>query len=226
MSHTDVTLRDDLDATLQVLTRLIGEIQETGLADASAQARIQDLVEAVRARPHLATLPGALFKVYTEVAAALTGIRITREAIQHHALDQLRDTQSRLSQVSNATESAAMEMLNGLDRTLGLLDGLETAGNAAHAATVATLREEVNQLFGHLQFQDIITQQLRGVMALLTDLEGRIATVADLLDQSLVGPIEARAQAPKGEGAVDYNPDAKWERGSARQAEVDAAFRN
>jgi chemotaxis regulatin CheY-phosphate phosphatase CheZ len=209
----------DLDATLGVLTRLISEIQNDGFDE----SRVRELVAAVRARPHLATLPGALLKAYTEITAVLSGIRVTRETIQHHALDQLRDTQERLNMVSSATESAAMEMLNGLDRTVGLVDRL-AAAPGGDPEVLGQLRAELDQLFGHLQFQDITTQQLRGVMSLLVEVETRIARVADLFDKSLASPEETPAPAKKGPTTEDHNPDAVWVQDSARQAAIDAAF--
>ena len=209
----------DLDATLAVLTRLITEIQTDGFDE----SRVRELVSAVKARPHLATLPGALLKAYTEIAAVLSGIRVTRETIQHQALDQLRDTQERLNLVSNTTESAAMEMLNGLDRTVAHLDKLDAA-ECGDRDALAALRSEVDQLFGHLQFQDISTQQLRGVMSLLIDVETRITRVADLFDKSLASPEPAAETPHAGPASDDHNPDAVWVQSPEAQAQVDAAF--
>ncbi|MEO5800790.1 MAG: hypothetical protein ABIZ70_01785 [Gemmatimonadales bacterium] len=214
----------DLESTLSLLTRLIAEIQAGGL-DTNGEARIEDLVSAVRARPQLVSLPSTLLRVYNEIVAALSGIRQTREHIQHHALDQLRDTQDRLSQVSTTTESAALEMLNGLDRTLALVDTIETgAPGADHIAAVETLRNEINNLFGHLQFQDIITQQLRGITDLVEDVEARMGRVADLLDQSLSGPpSQSAGQDVERAEPSEYNPGASWEH-QTEQSEIDAAF--
>src|SRR5947208_4864384 len=51
--------------------------------------------------------------------------RVTRETIQKHSMERLRNTHAKLNEVSSATEIAAVEMLNGLDRTLGMIDQLE-----------------------------------------------------------------------------------------------------
>jgi chemotaxis regulatin CheY-phosphate phosphatase CheZ len=192
---------------------------ENGRAD--LDETLAELVAAVQTHPRLSSLPSVLLKAYNEMAEVLTGIRITRETIQHQALDQLQDTQERLNLVSSATESAAMEIMNGLDRTLGLLDRLDAREDGDREA-LAALREEINQLFGHLQFQDIITQQLRGVMALVMDVERRIASVAALFDQSLGSAIQAAAAPPPNPDA--YNADAVWDASPDRQAAVDAAF--
>lgn len=223
----DSSSQADLDATLAVLNRLIAEIQDSSFDPTGSEARVKELVAAVRARPHLKTLPTALLKAYSEIVAVLSGIRVTRETIQTQALDQLKDTQDRLNAVSTATESAAMEIMNGLDRTLGLLDRLDAAGGGDRDA-LATLRDEVNQLFGHLQFQDIITQQLRGVMGLVIDVEARISRVADLFDQSLAQPGTGEHPVATANGkAIDphaYNADAVWSQCPERQALADAAF--
>jgi len=223
----DPSSQADLDATLAVLNRLIAEIQDSSFDPSGSESRVKELVAAVRARPHLKTLPAALLKAYSEIVAVLSGIRLTRETIQTQALDQLKDTQDRLNAVSSATESAAMEIMNGLDRTLGLLDRLDAAGGGDKEA-LSTLRDEVNQLFGHLQFQDIITQQLRGVMGLVIDVEARISRVADLFDQSLAQPGTGEHPVVTANlKALDphaYNADAVWSQSPERQALADAAF--
>lgn len=219
-------LAADLEATVEVLTRLITEVQSGGASvSPEAAARLERIVAAVQARPQLAALPGALLRIYNEIMQALNGIRLTRETIQHQALDQLRDTQERLSQVSTTTESAAMEMMNGLDRTLAVVDALEAGADAERQAQLESLRGELNELFGHLQFQDIITQQLRGITTLLEDVEGRMGRVADLLDHSLGAPVDVREAKPVAAGYdADHNPDAQWEP-TVAQSEIDAAFR-
>ena len=106
----------------------------------------------------------------SELSQVLNGIRLTRETIQSYSVERLRDSNVRLSEVTSATETAAMQMLNGLDRTLAMIDRLEESGETLPPHEMCdALRAEVNQLYGHLQFQDIITQQLNGVAGLLAE---------------------------------------------------------
>jgi chemotaxis regulatin CheY-phosphate phosphatase CheZ len=210
------SLPRDLDATLGVLTRLISEIQSTP----TEQGRLQAVLEDVRSRPHLANLPSALLRIYNEINEAVNGIKLTRETIQTQALDHLRDSQARLTAVNSTTESAAMDLMDGLDRTLGLVDGIATASDGDRATALDALRNELNKLFGYLQFQDIIAQQVRGITTLIEEVEVRMGRVADLLDNTLSGPSES---GPQDSRVLDHNPDASW-RPAVDQASIDAAF--
>jgi len=119
-----------------------------------------------------------------------------------------------------------MQLMDGLDRTLGLLDDLER-GEGANADRYATLRGQVNELFAHLQFQDITTQQLHGVVQLLMDVESRVGRVADLFDQAVGGRSVLTPEAltsATGVSTLAFNPDATVRDVGTRQAYIDAAF--
>jgi chemotaxis regulatin CheY-phosphate phosphatase CheZ len=221
MAHD--TAPQELADTLALLTELIGEIQTRGFTGEPG-ARVRRLVQALRSRPQLVGLPGAVLTAYNEIAEALHGIRLTRQTIQAHALDRLRHTAEKLSEVTATTESAATEILNGLDRSLAALDRLDGEADERRSAAAAALRAELNQLFGHLQFQDITSQQLRGVMQLLAEVEERITRVAELLDHSL-NPGTAAPPRPQAAGdPQSYNPDATALDVTRRQKEADITF--
>lgn len=143
-------------------------------------------------------------------------------------MERLRDSNVRLSEVTSTTETAAMQMLNGLDRTLAMIDQLEESGESLPPHEMCdALRAEVNQLYGHLQFQDIITQQLNGVAGLLVEVEQRVQTITDLFDESLGGQRDGgRPAAGSGSESGAYNPDASMRDTSDRQAIIDEAFRS
>lgn len=175
--------------------------------------------------PDSHVLPSATLRLSAELSRVLNGIRATRETIQTFSTDRLRDTHARLHEVSSTSESAAMEMLNGLDRTLAMIDDLErSAGAHASPELYQALRAEVNQQYSHLQFQDIIAQQLNGVAGLLIEVEQRVQTVAGLFDDLLGG------QRAAGTGVLldpqSYNPDATMRGAGDRQAMIDEAFRS
>lgn len=211
--------------TLNLLAALITEIQRETAGEATA-SQCRKLIAALRDRPQLAALPGLLLKTYNEVAEALDGIRLTRETIRSSAIDGLQDSAVRLTEVTATTESAAMELMNGLDRTLSMVDALEQVSPAA-PDQLAALRGQINDLFAHLQFQDITTQQLRGVMQLLNEIEERISKVADLFDAALGGGLlttPALAGPSSDSSRLAFNPDATTREAESRQAYIDAAF--
>jgi chemotaxis regulatin CheY-phosphate phosphatase CheZ len=160
---------------------------------------------------------------------ALSGIRVTRETIQKHSIERLRDTHAKLNEVSSAAEIAAMEMLNGLDRTLGIIDQLvgATKENRRPSHEMCDgLRTEVNQLYGCLQFQDIITQQLRGVAALLIEIEQRLESVAQLVDDAPETDQTAEQAAEPHRYSTALNPAATMRDAAGRQAMIDATIRS
>lgn len=212
--------------TLGLLTQLIGEIQTGKLAESD---QVDCLVAEIKRRPNLAGLPTALLRTYNELAEALDGIRLTREVIQANAIEGLRDSHLRLNEVTSTAESATISLLDSLDRTLAMVDSLESDQAVNRSETVAELRDHLNGMFGHLQFQDIISQQLRGVMQLLSDIEDRIARVADLFDNALgVAPRPAGALAEEPSAASrdgSYNAEASARDADSRQAAIDETFR-
>lgn len=218
-------LAGELESTLSLLQELVGELHRTR-ADWHGVGRVQDILTALRSRPDLNALPRVLLAAYTTISDALSGIRLTREAIHTHTVQRLHDSHNKLNEVSSATESATLEMMNGLDRSLAIIAELEQ-GTVSDPASFDRLRDEVNQMFNHLQFQDITTQQLAGVAQFLDDIELRIAGVVGLFDHALGGPAAAVPEAATvrlDSRNLAFNPDASVKETEARQAQIDAAF--
>jgi hypothetical protein len=227
-------LAQDLETTLRLMDQLIGEVRAIG-GESEHLATLHQLAEAIGRRPSLAALPGVLLQAYGEIAGALGGIRLSREAIQVHAVDRLRHTHDKLAEVSSATESAATEMLDGLDRSLAMIDRLEALGASGSAQPAdpdgrslhQALRDEVNNLFGVLQFQDITSQQLRGACDLLAEVEQRLSAVANLFDPSVGADVplpEVAVALPDtaDAGPKTYDAAASTRRAGTRQAMADA----
>jgi chemotaxis regulatin CheY-phosphate phosphatase CheZ len=220
------TLGQELQASLDLLHGLFLEAEGTGAAVARDD-QVRLALNAVRRRPNLARLPDLLLRIYSELAIALSGIRVTRETIQQHSMERLRNTHARLNEVSSATETATMELLNGLDRTLGMIDQLEDTTDARRPShdMCDALRSEVNQLYGCLQFQDIVAQQLSGVAALLIETEQRLESVVHLFDD----PASDRTTDSAAESQPDtsaFNPDATMRDPIGRQAMIDETLRS
>ncbi len=221
-------LATELETTLGLLGELIEELtSHRGQWPTSSRATA--IVSQLATRPNLAELPAVLLRAHADITEILGGIRLTREAIEAHAVERIRDTKDKLSDVTSTTESATMELMNGLDRSLELINRLETqsAGNAS-ADGFQALRDQVSALFNHLQFQDITAQQLQGVGHALLDLEVRVAAVAALFGIALGDGTKAEIlrKAMDGSSAhLAFNPDATMKRSHADQAMIDEAFK-
>jgi chemotaxis regulatin CheY-phosphate phosphatase CheZ len=219
----------DLEATVKLMYQLVREIYAME-ADGQRIGRVTEIAAALERRPNLAALPQTLLKAYSEITSALGGIRLSRETIQVHAVDRIRHTKGKLAEVSSATETATVELLNGLDRALGHIDQLEKtggtdAGRLADGRTLhQALRDEVNGLFNVLQFQDITSQQLSAVHDLLADVEARLTAVSELFDPAVpdAAPLAVLQATDAGEGQRTYDHDATTTGGDQRQALADA----
>ncbi|MEO8633699.1 MAG: hypothetical protein ABI587_00340 [Gemmatimonadales bacterium] len=218
-------LATELETTLGLLAELIAELQGHR-AEWSASPRIRELVHLLAGQPNLSELPAVLLRAHAEISAVMGGIRLTREAIEAHAVERIRDTRDKLSSVTATTENATVELMNGLDRSLEMISHLERQANHADAGErFQVLRDQVSALYNLLQFQDITTQQLEGVGHALLDLETRIGAVSALFDRTIGARSERPASAsPASSAHLAFNPDATMQRSRADQAAIDAAF--
>ena len=178
-------LATELETTLGLLGELIEELT-SHRGQWPTSSRATEIVSTLATRPNLAELPAVLLRAHADITEILGGIRLTREAIEAHAVERIRDTKDKLSDVTSTTESATLELMNGLDRSLELINRLEgQSAVSASADGFQHLRDQVSALYNHLQFQDITAQQLQGVGHALLDLEVRVAAVAALFDSAL-----------------------------------------
>jgi hypothetical protein len=218
-------LATELETTLGLLAELITQL-EGQRTEWSASPRIRELVHLLAGQPNLAELPAVLLRAHAEITAVMGGIRLTRETIEAHAVERIRDTKDKLSNVTSTTENATLELMNGLDRSIEMINHLETQSNHAEATSqFQVLRDQVSALYNLLQFQDITTQQLEGVGAALLDLEVRVGAVSALFDRALGPRTDVLPPAPQGSSAhLAFNPDATMQRSRSDQAAIDAAF--
>jgi chemotaxis regulatin CheY-phosphate phosphatase CheZ len=218
-------LAAEMDTTLSLTAELVGAVRASGSASSEA---VRSLATRLAARPALSELPAMILRAHAEITDILSGIRLTREAIQAHTVDRIRDTKDRLNDVSATTESATLELMNGLDRSTELINSLETqAKGQADSGGFAALRAQVSALYNHLQFQDITAQQLQGVTASLLDIELRMTSVSALLDHGVLAASSALprpVREPESSAGLAYNPDATMHHSRADQAMIDATF--
>jgi chemotaxis regulatin CheY-phosphate phosphatase CheZ len=175
----------------------------------------------------LAALPRMLLKAYSEIISVLECLKQSRGMLERTTVERLQHTHEKLREVSSTTENAATNMLDGLDRALGLVDRLdaESGSEAAESAAAlrAQLRDELFAMMSHLQFHDITTQQLNYTSSVLTDMERRLAQVAKVFDPRSLGvEVPQTGEAPS--GPVAFDPGATAQNAEVRQALADEIF--
>ena len=219
----------EVDLTMRLLKDLVSEYHRLEQEGNESLTPLGPLVRALESRPSLDGVPQMLFDAHREIVQALSGLRHSREAIQGHAITALRDTGDKLNEVSSATETAAVALLDILDRTLVVINAIDPVEDAPDAGNgedeqplhraVVTLKSEIDSLFHFLQFQDITAQQISGAAAGLVAVEDRLGALAPLFDPERVPAGVHLDQALQSEGG--YYPDAKFENASERQEFAD-----
>ena len=182
----------DSEATLRLVDTAILDM---GAIDADRQSTAErDVCAAVsRASGGKGGLLGRsdpLARGCSEILGVLDSLRQSRHVLAKSPVDKIQQTHEKLREVSDATETAATDILNGLERATSMVDDLDGyAGEHAEpddrAATIrGALRDELFALVGHLQFHDITSQQLNYASSVLTDMEARLAQIATVFDPS------------------------------------------
>ncbi len=168
-------------------------------------------------------LPETLLKAHAEIVNVLRRIRASRDVLESATVGKINHTKDKLAEVSNATEVAANGILDGLDRAVAFvdkLDALKDTDETAAAAVRSELRDELFQVTGCLQFQDITSQQLNYAASLLGDMETRLGALSDTLDPSGSAIVEA----PTAPGLRTFDPGASVHNADRRQALADSIF--
>jgi chemotaxis regulatin CheY-phosphate phosphatase CheZ len=207
-------------------------LSEALLLDSAASLRIADRI--VRALGDgesvdpddpagMVTLPGVLLRAYMEIVSILESLRRSRSILEKNAMERLQLTHEKLREVSTATEIAATDMLDGLDRALALVDRMDESADAAKD-TRSLLRDELFRVISCLQFQDITSQQLNYASTVLEDLEERLNSLVRLIDHSL--PEEPRENGHASTPIINatFDPHASTREASTRQALADEIF--
>ena len=177
----------------------------------------------------MVALSHVLARGYSEIVSVLGSVRESRQILQPAAVDRIHHTHERLREVRNATEIAATDILDGIDRSVALVNDMDAkaaAGDAAAGADLRNrLRDELFALMGCLQFQDITTQQLNYASAVLVEMETRLDALAHLLDPASLGAsgLSVTPQPPL-PGATTFDADASTENAATRQAVADEIF--
>ena len=226
----------DTASTLRLLDAELGELAprrapETAVAPAAvAPATVAPAAPEVGpAETVLPMLPGLLLRAMVEVHAMLHSIRTGRDHIRAATSERLAHTSEKLDEVSSATATAALDIMDSIDRAIAKVDELESPAVAAdpEKGTVirSELRDELFAVMGHMQFQDITSQQIMHVQSLLAEMEQRLTEVAHLFD-----PQSGDDAAPSAAAAVptrvapvaqSFDPNATLDNAATRQALAD-----
>jgi len=171
-------------------------IEELSVTDADPDGAAKAALQHVMTRPGIAVLSEALFRAYSETSALLDRFRESAGVLDTSGIDKLQQMHGRLHEVSSATETATSDILDGLGRAVTLVEQLDAATpvtDDARHRMAASLREELSGLSNHLQFQDITSQQLVHIAALLGDTRTRLAELASMFGTAPDGSAKTSA---------------------------------
>jgi hypothetical protein len=221
----------DSEAALRLVDSALSELR--GLAPgALEEGRHDDPDAALRNATDddpraLAALPSMLLKAYSEIISVLECLKQSRGMLERATVERLQHTHEKLREVSSTTENAATNMLDGLDRALGLVDRLDAESGPEASESAAglrgQLRDELFAMMSHLQFHDITTQQLDYTSSVLIDVEHRLAQVVRVFDPRSFG-VELPQTIEPAPSKVAFDPGATTENAEVRQALVDEIF--
>ena len=219
----------DTASTLRLLDAELGELAprkpaEVPPATAAAAAAISATDRV------LPLLPALFVRAMGEVHAMLDSIRTGREHIRAATTERLAHTNEKLDEVSSATANAAIDIMDALDRAIAKVDELEAPEVVSDAdrgtAIRSELRDELFAVMGHMQFQDITSQQIMHVQSLLAEMEGRLTEIANLFDHQAGDGTQVAPEpvlAPKTQkDAHSFDPNATLKEAETRQALADS----
>ena len=210
----------DSEASLRLVDNAIGEFApEEGRHEDAVDVQFGDI-------DSLTKLPHTLFRAYSEIRSILERLRVSRGILEQSAMDKLAHMHHKLKEVSSATELAATDILDGLDRSVAMVDELDAIAEMPDSASRGLelrgrMRDELFGLMVHLQFQDITTQQLAYASSVILDMEQRLVQLASIFDPNAfaMGGSLADSSAP-----VSFDPDASNSDSTDRQALADSLF--
>ena len=213
----------DSETTLRLVDNALHDLRTGGPEMDSQAAAASDLANASAA---LTDLPQILLRAYHEILSVQESLRQSRTVLEQNTVEKLQHTKAKLNEVTSATEVAATDIMDGVDRALGLVDQLdaEEAPSERAAELRGALRDELFTMMSCLQFQDITSQQINYASSVLVEMEQRLAQLARIFDPQSFGlePVEIVTQATP---PVAFDPAATLNDADERQALVDEILR-
>ena len=212
MARSASELLFDSEASLRLVDSAIVELKPS-----------HELSESHTVTPRL---PQQLLRAYGEIGAILTRLRESRGVLEQAHMDKLAHMHSKLREVTSATETAATDIMNGIDRSIAMVDELDQLGAGNEPTTRAAevrgvMRDELFGLMNHLQFQDITTQQLAYASSVILEMEDRLTMLMKYFNPSQIGPEIVASARPLG---LAFDPNASNSDSQDRQALADSLF--
>lgn len=217
----------DSEATLRLVDQELGELRDlTGADDAEGEGTDPAAPTPLEEEPMaLAMIPRVLERANAEIINVLGSLRQCRSTLESATSDKLQITHAKIREVTNATELAATDILDGLDRAQSIIDEMDAEAAQAGEGSPRgrelrdRLRDEIFSVTGCLQFQDITTQQLAYAGSVLVEMEERLSEIARLFDPRRYGAPEL--PVPGVQIQPTFSPDASLHDAAARQAVAD-----
>jgi hypothetical protein len=169
------------EATLRLLDRVLDELQVREPEPARVGRRSPGMCLA-QLDP---AAPAALLeRTQREILEALGAIERSRAFA-----DPVRSRPPADGERSGSESPAAADLLEGFDRTLAMIDRIETAEpeQVDLETAFAELRDELFAMMSTLQFQDVTARQLGHASGVLVDTESRLRRLARMLDPQVAG---------------------------------------
>jgi hypothetical protein len=203
----------DSEASLRLVDHAIEELNDAGV---ELDDEKRGFLEHVVAQPGgLNELSRTLLRAYAETVGVVQRIRQSCGMLDKEGLDRLEQMRGRLREISNATETATTDILDTVTRAIAMVERLDGSNAADRDKLVTSLKEELNGVSQHLQFQDITAQQLGHLASLIADMRHRITHVVTMFAQP--------DAAPEPAGGV-YDPNASTAPSAEGQAVADEIF--
>src|SRR6185436_8931530 len=169
----------DSEASFRLVDHAIQELSASG---AELDREASGFLAHVMAQPGgFAELSRTLLRAYAATAGIVGRFRETAGMLDSAGIDKLQQMHGHLREVSSATETATHGILDGLGRAVALVEELDgDVSESNRQKMVASLREELNGVVNHLQFQDITAQQLKHIETQLGEMNRRITQVVKI----------------------------------------------
>lgn len=221
----------DSEATLRLVDHALEGIHDLHAEQSVMEAHMRDLIgQLVDQRRGLASLPQVLLRAYAEIMGVLESLKESRGMLEKAALDKIQHTNQKLREVTSATEVAATDIMDGVDRALAMVDEMDAVEDAPGAGERGpelrqALRDELFGMMGSLQFQDITTQQINYACSVLVEMERKLNQIAHVFDPRTFGLDVASLEQAPADAAVAFDPAATTSDAEHRQALVDEIFK-
>ncbi|TVR49959.1 MAG: hypothetical protein EA421_17715 [Gemmatimonadales bacterium] len=208
----------DTEETLRAVARALGTVDAGGAPAVPSREPLTPI----------GSLARFLAESYGELARIMEGLRETRGLFRQAEVEQLKTTHMALQEVTSQTEMATTDMLDGLERSLELVDRIAESGPVDGGEEVSTLRDELHLVIQHLQFQDITSQRIGHATQVLSEVEHRFLALMRTLESYGFGPaVEAspeEREAADADAPVTCDPMATTQDAETRQALADELF--